>query len=504
MQILSKISWSLADLLEGWAQVQASDANIMIAGLSLDSRLTKKGDLFFAIQGLHRHGLEFCQQAIARGAVAIAWEQGHEERRKKLPDSVPSIVVPSLRHKLGFIARRFYHNPSAHIGVIGVTGTDGKTSVSQFIVQVFNQLRISCGVIGTLGYGIYPSLKSSVHTTPDATCVQALLNHFVEKEISYTVIEASSHGLKQGRLNGVMVDTAVFTNLSRDHMDYHQSLKDYGSSKRILFQTPSLKNAVINIDDKFGYQLARELGQRVNIVTYSYNNFCPSLGSYIYAKKIHSIHKITKIELDSSWGSAVVETRLFGKFNVSNVLATIGALLVSGCSFKDIIKAISSVGTIPGRMEAITGVNDVPTVIIDYAHTPQALGSVLQALREQSVGKIWCVFGCGGNRDPGKRRLMARAVEQFADYAIVTNDNPRSEDPERIAREVIIGFSSSANYSLIPERRQAIEYAINSAAREDTVLIAGKGHEAVQIVNNEYIPFDDRKVAKMYLQNYGR
>jgi len=239
MQILSKISWSLADLLEGWAQVQASDANTVITGLSLDSRLTKTGDLFFAIQGLRRHGLEFCQQAVAHGAVAIAWEQGHEERRKKLPGFVPSIVVPSLRHKLGLIARRFYHNPSAHIGVIGVTGTDGKTSVSQFIAQVFNQLRISCGIIGTLGYGVYPNLKSSVHTTPDAICVQALLNHFVEEEISYTVIEASSHGLKQGRLNGVTVDTAVFTNLSRDHMDYHQSLKDYGSSKRILFQTPS-------------------------------------------------------------------------------------------------------------------------------------------------------------------------------------------------------------------------------------------------------------------------
>lgn len=502
MEVPHKASWLLADLLEGWAQVQASDANTIITGLSLDSRVTKAGDLFFAVQGLHRHGLEFSQQAVTRGAAAIAWESDHGVKPDKLPDSAPNIAISALQQEIGFIAQRFYHNPSAHINIIGVTGTDGKTSVSQFIAQAFNQLKVSCGVIGTLGCGIYPDLEPSVHTTPDATCVQTLLNHFVEKKISCAVVEASSHGLKQGRLNGITVDTAVFTNLSRDHMDYHQSLEDYGDSKRVLFQMPNLKNAVINIDDEFGCQLVHELDKRVNVITYSCDNFRPSPNPYIYAKEIRSTRKATTIKLSSSWGDAVVETELYGKFNVSNISATIGVLLASEYSFENTVKAVSSVGTVPGRMEAVTGANDTPNVIIDYAHTPQALKNVLQALREQSIGKLWCVFGCGGNRDPGKRKLMANAVEQFADYAVVTDDNPRSEDPEAITREVVAGFSSSANYSLIPERRQAIEYAICNAAREDTVLIAGKGHEAVQIINDEHVPFDDKKVAATYLQNY--
>ena len=500
----SKTSWSLVDLLEGWAEVQASDANTTITGLSLDSRITQAGDLFFAIQGSQTHGLEFCEQAVIDGAAGIIWEQGEGAGQGQLPDSVPNIMVPALQQKVGFIAKRFYHDPSSRVSVIGVTGTDGKTSVSQLIAQAFKQLKVACGVIGTLGYGIYPDLESGSRTTPDAISIQALLSHFVEKKVSHAVIEASSHGLRQGRLNGTMVDTAVFTNLSRDHMDYHRSLNDYIESKRILFQMPNLQHAVINIDDEFGHQLASELDERVNVITYSHDNFCPHLGAYIYAKEICSAWKTTTIVIESSWGNATVETRLYGRFNVSNMLATIGALLASGYSFQDIVKAVSLVSTVPGRMEAVTDAHDVPTVIIDYAHTPQALKNVLQALRDRSAGKLWCVFGCGGNRDSGKRKLMARTVERFADYAVVTDDNPRSEDPETIIRDVITGFSSSANYSLIPGRRQAIEYAINHAAHEDTVLIAGKGHETVQVINNEVIPFDDKEVAATYLQDYRR
>ena len=502
MQRLSKTCWSLADLLEDWVEVQTPDANTMITGLSLDSRVTKAGDLFFAIQGSQGHGLEFFQQAVTYGAAGIAWEEGNGIGQDQLPSSVPNVMIPALQQKVGYIARRFYCDPSSYVSVIGVTGTDGKTSVSQLIAQTFRQLKVPCGVVGTLGYGIYPELEPSSRTTPDAICIQALLNHFVEKKVSRVVIEASSHGLKQGRLNGTVVDTAVFTNLNRDHMDYHPSVEDYIDSKRILFRMPDLRHAVINIDDEFGYQLAHDLDKRVNVITYSHNNFCPRLGTYIYAREIRSTWKTTIVVLESSWGSATVETGLYGKFNVSNMLATIGALLASGYSFQDVAKAVSSVNAIPGRMETITDACDTPTVIIDYAHTPQALKNVLQALRDHSTGKLWCVFGCGGNRDPGKRELMARTVEEFADYAVVTDDNPRSEDPETITRDVIGGFSSSANYSLIPERRKAIKYAIYSAAREDTVLIAGKGHETVQIIKDEVIPFNDREVATAYLQDY--
>ena len=499
---MQTISWSLVDLLEGWAQVQASDANTMISGLSLDSRSTAAGDLFFAMQGLQKHGLEFSQQAIANGAVAIAWEPSHEMNTGSLSSSIACIPIPALQQQIGFIAQRFYNNPSTQMNVIGVTGTDGKTSVSQFIAQAFAQLKTSCGVIGTLGYGVYPELDSASHTTPDAIRIQALLHSFLAKQTSNVVIEASSHGLKQGRLTSVAMDTAVFTNLGRDHMDYHPSLEDYGDAKRILFQMPNLKNAVINIDDEFGYQLANEFAEKINLVTYSYGNYRPEFGMYIHAEKITSVQGKTKIELNSSWGNTTLETKLYGKFNVSNILAAMGTLLVSGCSFTDVIKVLAGVRTVPGRIELVADIQDAPTVIVDYAHTPQALTNVLQVLREQCLGKLWCVFGCGGNRDSGKRKLMAKAVEQYADVAVVTDDNPRFENPTTITEEVISGFSSSANYFLLNDRRQAIAYAINNAACKDTVLIAGKGHEAVQIINGEQVPFDDKKIATLYLQNY--
>lgn len=490
------------DLLNDWTQVQAVDANTMITGLSLDSRLTGTGDLFFAMQGLHSHGIEFCHEAIANGAAAIAWELDAEIKPENLPSSVSCIPISDLHQKFGFIASRFYHSPSEHMNVMGVTGTDGKTSVSQFIAQTFNHLNMPCGVIGTLGYGMYPNLGTASHTTPDAIRIQSLLHEFEMTKANCAVIEASSHGLKQGRLNGVAMNTAVFTNLGRDHMDYHPSLDDYADSKRILFQTPNLKHAVINIDDKFGCNLANELAGKINLVSYACDSAQTDQGSYIYADEILTINGKTKIRLSSSWGDSSIETNLYGKFNVSNLLATLGVLLVNGCGLKDAVEAVSAVHTVPGRMQTVTGSHEAPTVIVDFAHTPQALINVLQVLREQCDGKVWCVFGCGGDRDAGKRKLMASAVEQYSDYAIVTDDNPRTEDPERIAQNIISGFSAAAKYTLIHDRQKAIAHAINSAACEDTVLVAGKGHEAVQLINNRSVPFDDKAIAQTYLDHY--
>jgi len=507
MQITNAISWSLVELLEGWAKVQAIHTNTMISGLSLDSRSTKPGDLFFAMRGLQQHGLEYSQYAIANGAAAIAWEPDQSVKQDRLPSTIPCVPIPVLQQKVGAIAQRFYHHPSADINVIGVTGTDGKTSVSQFVAQAFEQLKISCGVIGTLGYGVYPDFVAASHTTPDAIRIQRLLHDFFARKVSNAVIEASSHGLKQGRLNSVAISTAVFTNLGRDHMDYHSSLEDYGNSKTILFHMPNLQNAVINIDDEFGCRLANDLDKQVNVIRYSCNNQAfdnktPEFGAYIYAQRIRATQDATVIEVNSSWGNATIESKLYGRYNVSNIFAAMGALLASGCSFQDAVKAISSVQTVPGRMERVTEHKNAPTVIVDYAHTPQALKNVLQVVREQCVGKLWCVFGCGGDRDPGKRALMAQAVEQFADYAVVTDDNPRSEDPIGIAEEVISGFSSAANYSLVHDRQQAIAYAIHGAACEDTVVIAGKGHEAMQIIKDTQVPFDDKKIAAAFLQSY--
>ena len=502
MQATAKIFWPLMDLLKGSAQVQAMHANTMVSGLSLDSRSTRTGDLFFALQGLQKHGLEFSQQVIANGAVAIVWEAGHSVHQDDLPNVIPCVQVDALQHQLGAIAERFYHSPAKHINVIGVTGTDGKTSVSQFIAQALAHLKISCGVIGTLGYGVYPALGTATHTTPDAIRTQALLYQFFENEVLNAVIEASSHGLKQGRLNNVAFNTAVLTNLGRDHIDYHTSLEDYANSKRLLFEIPTLENAVINIDDAFGRQLANQLSKHVNVVCYSSYHDKADSGAYIYAKSINAKQKITSIEIHSSWGNATIKTNLYGKFTVSNLLAAMGALLVSDCSFADTVKAIASVQTVPGRMQPIACAHDAPSVIVDYAHTPQALKNVLQALGEQCMGKLWCVFGCGGDRDHDKRKLMGEVVEQYADNIIVTDDNPRSEDPVSIAQAIISGFSDAGNHSLIHDRKQAIAYAINNAACEDTVLIAGKGHEVVQIINNEQLPFDDTCIATQCLQNY--
>ncbi len=483
-------------------RVQPMYSDTVITGLGLDSRTVEAGALFLAIQGTCRHGLQYARQAKTRGVAAIAWEPGPEAKKEHLPDDLPCIRVPDLQQQIGPIARRFYRNSSKHIRVIGVTGTDGKTSVSQFLAQAFAQLGISCGVIGTLGYGIHPALEPEAHTTPDAIRVQALLHGFLEKEIRHVVLEASSHGLKQGRLNGVDVDTAIFTNLGQDHMDYHANQDDYANSKRILFQAEGLKHAVINVDDAFGRKLAEEADDHIQVVPYSCDKPFIDRQPYVHARDVVASQKGTVIEIDSSWGCGTIDTELHGTFNVSNLLAVAGALLANGHALDEVITAVSSVQTAPGRMEWIQGGRNAPGVLVDYAHTPQALTSVLQVLRKSCTGRLWCVFGCGGDRDSGKRKYMAQAVESLADHAVVTDDNPRFEDPKDIVGDVICGFSSAASYSVIHDRKQAITFAIRQAKPCDTVLIAGKGHETLQIVEGERLPFDDRKVAADCLQEY--
>ncbi len=490
-------NWSLDELLKGWTTLQENYSAISINGLSIDSRFASVGDLFFALRGLQQHGLQYSQQAVDNGVAAIAWESSDEITPQDLPTSVPCVEIPNLQRKLGLISQRFYHNVSARMHVIGVTGTDGKTSVSQFIAQALQSLKLSCGVIGTLGYGIYPNFSNASHTTPDAVRTHELLNDFYIDDVTNAVIEASSHGLVQGRLNGIQFNTAVFTNLGRDHMDYHDSIEDYGNAKRLLFQSENLQNAVINIDDEFGLQLANEFSDQLKVITYSIQEDSVQSNSYIKATNFEFDSGATHFEIHSSWGNANVTTNLVGKFNVSNLLAVLGSLLAHDVVFDEAVCAIESVQTVPGRMEFIA---NSPAVVIDYAHTPQALTNVLKVLRENCMGELWCVFGCGGDRDQGKRKLMAEAVEQYADIAVLTDDNPRFEDPEAITNEVSSGFSSSYSYSLIHDRREAIHHAIHNAKQDDIVLIAGKGHEAVQLIQGKQLPFDDKKIANEVLQ----
>ncbi|MFK7814978.1 MAG: UDP-N-acetylmuramoyl-L-alanyl-D-glutamate--2,6-diaminopimelate ligase [Gammaproteobacteria bacterium] len=503
MQEHDSLRWPLGKLLEGWVNVQINHSDTSITGLSLDSRSASQGDLFFALQGLQQHGVEYSQHAMANGATALVWESSKEVKEEVLPHGIPCIELEGLHSKLGLICKRFYNNPSARINVIAVTGTDGKTSVSQFIAQTFNQLNVPCGVVGTLGYGVYPKFDDASHTTPDAVHMHGLLYGFNVDGVSNVVLEASSHGLSQGRLQGVEVNTAVFTNLGRDHMDYHKSYDDYFNAKKLLFQFSNLKNAVINVDDEAGARLVDEFSNSLNVVTYSIKSDAIKSDSYVNALNIEYAGGKTSFKVESSWGKADVKTKLFGKFNISNLLAVMGSLLVSGVKFDDAVNAISFVNTVPGRMEFVSNGRDSsnansPAVVVDYAHTPQALINVLKVLREHCDGKLWCVFGCGGDRDQGKRKLMAEAVEQYADWAVITDDNPRNEDPEIITNEIESGFLST-KYSLIHDRKLAIEYAVKHAGHEDIVLIAGKGHEAVQIVKHEHLPFDDKKVASEFL-----
>ncbi len=507
MQEHDSLKWPLDKLLEDWANVQSNYSKTSITGLSIDSRFASQGDLFFALQGLQQHGVEYSQHAIANGAVALAWESSKGVKEAMLPDSIPCIEIEGLQSKLGLICKRFYNNPSAQMNVIAVTGTDGKTSVSQFIAQTFNRLNVPCGVVGTLGYGIYPKFDHASHTTPDTVHMHDLLYGFNVDGVRNVVLEASSHGLSQSRLQGVEVDTAIFTNLGRDHMDYHKSNDDYFNAKKSLFQFSNLKNAIINIDDEAGMRLVDEFSNSLNVVTYSIQSDVKNKmrsDSYVNAKNITYVGGETSFNIESSWGEAKVKTKLFGKFNISNLLAVVGSLLVSDVRFDVAVNAISDVNTVPGRMEFVINESDLnntysPTVVVDYAHTPQALINVLRVLREHCSGKLWCVFGCGGDRDQGKRKLMAEAVEQNADVAIVTDDNPRNEDPEAITTEITSGFSSS-RYTLLHDRKLAIEYAIKNAGHEDMVLIAGKGHEAVQIIKHEHLPFDDREIASEMLR----
>ncbi len=501
---MQKISWPLDKLLKGYVTLQEPYSAISVNGLSLDSRTTSPGGLFFALQGLQHHGLQYHQQVINNGAAAIVWESSPIVSQQNLPEDILCIEITDLQNKLGLISQRFYHDCSRHMHVIGVTGTDGKTSVSQFIAQALQNLKLSCGVIGTLGYGVYPKYNDASHTTPDAIKTHSLLYDFYISNVKHAVIEASSHGLVQGRLTGINFNTAVFTNLGRDHMDYHKSVEDYGNAKRLLFQSKGLENAVINIDDDFGRRLANEFSDKLDVVTFSTQADTPQSESFIKAVNIEYAQASTSFEIISSWGDAKVKTQLVGDFNVSNLLAVLGALLVKGVLFADAIRAVESVKTVAGRLEFITNNKAShelkPSVVIDYAHTPQALTNVLSVLRDQCIGKLWCVFGCGGNRDQGKRTLMAEAVELYADVAVLTDDNPRFEDPKAITNEVQKGFSKSYPYSLIHDRRDAIAYAIEHADHEDIVLIAGKGHEAVQIINGKRLPFSDKKIANEVLQ----
>jgi UDP-N-acetylmuramoyl-L-alanyl-D-glutamate--2,6-diaminopimelate ligase len=493
---------SLACLLEGLgAEGRVVDAQV--SGLATDSRCVRRGDLFLACQGLQVHGLAHVDQAIRQAAVAVVWEPVSDAQISDIAGSlsVPSAAIAGLSQKLGVIADRFYAHPSNALHVIGVTGTDGKTSVTHFIAQALSAGKQSCGLLGTLGYGVYGVLQAPTHTTPDALRLQAEFAALRDSGVRQVAMEVSSHALHQYRTAAVAFDTAVLTHLSRDHLDYHGSIEAYAEAKRRLFQSPELSCAVLNVRDDFGCRLADELQGRLRIIAYQSqpDGAARHYADWLELTDVRPLDKGVFLQLESSWGATAFEAPLLGAFNAENLLAALGALLASGLSLQTAVQRLSRVKTVPGRMELFTR-QGAARVVVDYAHTPHALETVLQALRPHCSGELVCVFGAGGDRDKGKRPLMGALAERYADRVVLTSDNPRHENPDSILDQIARGFEQPQRALRIVDRAEAIEAAVADAADDDLVLVAGKGHEEYQQRGSERLPFSDRSWVQQVLR----
>jgi UDP-N-acetylmuramoyl-L-alanyl-D-glutamate--2,6-diaminopimelate ligase len=467
--------------------------------ITADSRAVRPGDAFAAFPGMRADGRKFIVDAIQRGAGSVLWEGLGFQWKSEWQAANQGIA--NLQTKLGAIADFIFGSPSQAMWVVGITGTNGKTSCAQWIAQSLDRCGPRAAMIGTLGNGFVGALEPAATTTPDAALVHELLARFKKAGAVAVAMEVSSHGIDQGRVNGVAMDVALFTNLTRDHLDYHGTMAAYGAAKAKLFAWPGLHVRVINADDPFGQSLAdgaRAHGQKV--LTYG-------LGSAdIAATRVVMTSRGIALSVATPWGRGDVQTRLVGEFNASNLLGCLGVLLVSDVPLADALAALGEVDAPPGRMQRLGG--DVrPLVVIDYAHTPDALEKVLTALRPAVVagGELVCVFGCGGDRDAGKRPQMGRVASRLADYVIVTSDNPRSEDPEAIASEIVHGIRDTGNrhWTVDLDRAAAIAGAIASAHPGDVVLVAGKGHEDYQETNGVREHFSDVEAATAALDRWG-
>lgn len=488
---------SLRSLLEGLAPVPGRLA-CDVTGLANDSRRVRPGDLFLATRGLHHHGLEFLPAVRAAGAAAVAWEPPYEGPVSGGGDrGLPLIAVQGLGRKLGLIAERFYGEPCKSLEIVGITGTDGKTSCAHFIAQSLD----ACGLLGTLGYGVHGQLRQASHTTPDAVTLWCWLAQLRDRGMRRVAMEISSHALDQGRVAGLRCTVAVLTHLTRDHLDYHGSLAAYAAAKSRLFLEQPPGCAVLNMDDALGRQLALQLmGSPTKIIGYGLRQRSPQgLDAFVWGQGLDLSATGLEMQVLSSWGSGRLSTQLLGRFNASNLLAALAALRALAVPFTEALQRLSRVSTVPGRMERFGGSAGKPLIVVDYAHTPYALEQVLRALREHGRGRLWCVFGCGGDRDFGKRPLMGGCVEQFADRIIVTDDNPRTEDPQQIVQHILAGIKRPDRVKVLRDRAAAIRSALNQAAAEDSVLIAGKGHEDYQIIGDERFAFSDPRVVTQWL-----
>jgi UDP-N-acetylmuramoyl-L-alanyl-D-glutamate--2,6-diaminopimelate ligase len=469
----------LSTLLTGFAPRPALPEGFRVTGLQSDSRKVQAGDVFLAAQGVGSHGLQYVEVALDNGAAAVLWEPASGISEPFL--DVPTVAVPNLSGQMGALAARFYGEPAKALKSLGVTGTDGKTSTAWLSAQLLSIVGEPASYIGTLGLGAWNNLAAASYTTPFPLELHSTLAGFVAQGHKALCMEVSSHALDQGRVAGVRFDAAILTNITRDHLDYHGTVEAYAAAKKKLFTTYASGACVLNTDDPHGLMWAKELP---HVIAYGLQ---PQAGfeRYLWAENLRLSTRGLSFILNSAWGSVAVQSKLLGRFNVSNLLAVLGGLLALGYDFHALTNAIPQLVTVPGRMEALGG-GEQPLVVVDYAHTPKALEGVLTALRAHTSGKLICVFGCGGDRDRGKRPLMGLAAQRLADVVIITDDNPRSEDPASIVAEI------GSVGTVIHDRAHAIQQAISQAKMGDVVLIAGKGHENTQTYGHEVRGFSDK------------
>ena len=508
----------LKPLIDKSVSKQYSDIldNITLSGISQDSRELDKGNLFIATKGFSCDARNYFNQALKNSIAAIIAEKEGLEQKviliegyqiKELENdvfllekngvSVPLIAVQDLSHNIATLAARFYRNPTKKMTTIGITGTNGKTSCCYLTAQVLEFLQHKTLMLSTIGNGNIEALNKTINTTPSALEIQQKAAHYLQQKSQYLAMEVSSHGLELGRVDGINYKVAVFTNLSQDHLDFHGDMESYFEAKRKLFLKSSLKSAVINADDPYGKRLLQDTEITCEKIAYTCQEKDQTLNidKWIFARNIEFNLTGLSADLETQWGNARIRSNLIGEFNVSNLLAVAGTL---GALFGDInrwIVALNEAKAVPGRMHKFSGENKA-TVIVDYAHTPDALDKALNTLRKHTKGKLWCIFGCGGDRDNSKRSLMGATAERHADVVVITDDNPRSEQPSNIVQMIKSGMTHDAKY--IASRKQAIEYALNNAKANDMILVAGKGHENYQIIGEDIIDYSDlQTVAKL-------
>ncbi|MDU8924106.1 UDP-N-acetylmuramoyl-L-alanyl-D-glutamate--2,6-diaminopimelate ligase [Pasteurellaceae bacterium LIM206] len=473
-------------------------AEVPLTDMILDSRSVKKGCLFVAVKGHTADARQYIPQAIRAGASAVLKQADlpAEHLQVRFERNVPVISYYQLVEHLSALADKFYDYPSQKLTLVGVTGTNGKTTIAQLLAQWSRILGHTTGVMGTIGNGLFGRVKPAANTTGSAVEVQANLADFVAQGADFAAMEVSSHGLVQHRVEAVHFAAGIFTNLSRDHLDYHRTMENYAAAKKRLFTELDCHRQIINADDEIGLQWLAELPDAVAV---SCNpSFSTDQKQWLKATDIRFNPQGARVQFVSGWGNGEIESHLIGAFNVSNLLLVFATLLSLGYPLELLVQTAPQLTGVCGRMEMITAA-DKATAIVDYAHTPDALEKALQAARVHCHGKLWCIFGCGGDRDAGKRPMMAKIAERLADEVIITDDNPRTEDHKKIMADIVQGFDRADKVQIIYDRETAIATALQSAVSNDVVLIAGKGHEDYQIIGTRKHHFSDQETVKKYL-----